>query len=73
MLITMAGLAFSALLNGLYYIPIILRYLIKKKISTRIYIGKRWFGKFSFDFINSWKYIFGIFPLPIIKLIEIGI
>ncbi len=60
MLITMAGLAFSALLNGLYYIPIIFKIFNKKekKYLRRIYIGKRWFGKFSFDFINSWKYIF---------------
>ncbi len=75
MLITMAGLAFSALLNGLYYIPIIFKiFNKKKKISTKnILLGKDGLGNLALILLIVGNIFLGIFPLPIIKLIEIGI
>lgn len=75
MLITMAGLAFSALLNGLYYIPIIFKIFNKKEknIYEEYILGKDGLGNLALILLIVGNIFLGIFPLPIIKLIEIGI
>lgn len=72
MIVVMTGLALSALLNGLYYIPIMLKLFSREKIQEKNinHLNKDKLGDLALILLIIFNIFLGVYSSPIIRLIQ---